>query len=98
MILSNEPGYYKPGGYGIRTENLLIVTEPVVPEGGDIQMMGFETITFCPIDKRLIDTSLLIREELVWLDSYHAQVREVLLPHTSAADRDWLIKATEPLG
>eukprot|EP01133_Synstelium_polycarpum_P025108 gene25108-30139_t len=53
-----------PGGYGIRTENLLIVTEPVVPEGGDIPMMGFETITFCPIDKRLIDTSLLIREEL----------------------------------
>jgi Xaa-Pro aminopeptidase len=98
MILSNEPGYYKPGGYGIRTENLLIVTEPVVPEGGDIPMMGFETITFCPIDKRLIDTSLLIREELVWLDSYHAQVREVLLPHTVAADRDWLIKATEPLG
>lgn len=98
MILSNEPGYYKPGGYGIRTENLLIVTEPVVPEGGDIPMMGFETITFCPIDKRLIDTSLLIREELVWLDSYHAQVREVLLPHTVAADRDWLIRATEPLG
>lgn len=98
MILSNEPGYYKPGGYGIRTENLLIVTEPVVPDGGDIPMMGFETITFCPIDRRLIDTSLLIREELVWLDSYHAQVREVLLPHTVAADRDWLIKATEPLG
>ncbi|MGN8022399.1 aminopeptidase P family protein [Phyllobacterium sp. 22229] len=98
MILSNEPGYYKPGGYGIRTENLLIVTELAVPEGGDIPMMGFETITLCPIDKRLIDTSLLIREELVWLDAYHAQVRAALLPHTVAADRDWLIKATEPLG
>ncbi len=98
MILSNEPGYYKPGGYGIRTENLLIVTELEVPEGGDLPMMGFETITLCPIDKRLIDTSLLIREELVWLDAYHARVREALLPHTSAADRDWLIKATEPFG
>ncbi|QND53630.1 aminopeptidase P family protein [Phyllobacterium sp. 628] len=98
MILSNEPGYYKPGGYGIRIENLLIVTELEVPEGGDLPMMGFETITFCPIDKRLIDTSLLVKEELVWLDAYHARVREVLLPHTKSADRDWLITATEPFG
>jgi Xaa-Pro aminopeptidase len=96
MILSNEPGYYKPGGYGIRTENLLIVTEPATPEGGDIPMMGFETITLCPIDKRLIDTSMLVREELVWLDAYHARVRETLLPHVNGKERDWLIKATEP--
>ncbi|MEJ1120267.1 aminopeptidase P family protein [Phyllobacterium sp. CCNWLW109] len=98
MILSNEPGYYKPGGYGIRTENLLIVTEPQVPEGGDLPMMGFETITLCPIDKRLIDTSLLVREELVWLDAYHATVREKLLPHTSGEAREWLVNATEPFG
>jgi Xaa-Pro aminopeptidase len=52
MILSNEPGYYKPGSFGIRIENLIIVTEPEVPEGGDIPMMGFETLTFCPIDRR----------------------------------------------
>ncbi len=100
MILSNEPGYYKPGpgGYGIRTENLLIVTEPEVPEGGDIPMMGFETITLCPIDKRLIDTSLLVREELIWLDAYHARVREALLPHTDGPAREWLVAATEPFG
>ena len=98
MILSNEPGYYKPGGYGIRTENLLIVTQPETPEGGDIPMMGFETITLCPIDKRLIDTSLLVRDELVWLDAYHARVREALLPHVSGAEREWLMTATEPFG
>ncbi|MCO4315992.1 aminopeptidase P family protein [Phyllobacterium sp. 21LDTY02-6] len=98
MILSNEPGYYKPGGYGIRTENLLIVTEPQVPEGGDLPMMGFETITLCPIDKRLIDTSLLVREELIWLDAYHARVREALMPHADEENRQWLIEATEPFG
>jgi Xaa-Pro aminopeptidase len=98
MILSNEPGYYKPGAYGIRTENLLIVTEPEVPEGGDIAMMGFETITLCPIDRRLIDTSLLIREELIWLDAYHARVRAALLPHTDGPAREWLITSTEPFG
>lgn len=98
MILSNEPGYYKPGGYGIRIENLLIVTEPEVVEGGDLPMMGFETITLCPIDKRLIDTNLLVRDELVWFDAYHAKVREKLLPHTSGEAREWLVSATEPFG
>lgn len=98
MILSNEPGYYKPGAFGIRIENLVAVTEPEMLEGGDIPMMGFETLTFCPIDRRLIDTSLLVREELVWLDDYHAKVREKLLPHVTGAARDWLIVATEGLG
>ncbi|MGH7006670.1 MAG: M24 family metallopeptidase, partial [Alphaproteobacteria bacterium] len=97
MILSNEPGYYKPGSFGIRTENLLIVTEPEVPEGGDIAMMGFETITLCPIDKRLIDTTLMTRDELVWLDAYHGRVRDALLPHASGETRQWLVDATEPL-
>jgi Xaa-Pro aminopeptidase len=97
MILSNEPGYYKPGSFGIRIENLIIVTEPEVPEGGDIPMMGFETLTFCPIDRRLIDKSLLTREELDWLNNYHASVRAKLSGHLKDAERKWLETATAPL-
>ncbi len=97
MILSNEPGYYKPGSFGIRIENLIIVTEPEVPEGGDIPMMGFETLTFCPIDRRLIDKSLLTQEEIDWLNNYHARVREKLSGHLKDAERRWLEAATAPL-
>ena len=97
MILSNEPGYYKPGSFGIRIENLIIVTEPKVPEGGDIPMMGFETLTFCPIDRRLIDKSLLTQEEIDWLNNYHARVREKLSAHLKDAERQWLEAATAPL-
>ncbi len=71
MILSNEPGYYKPGEYGIRIENLIIVTEAEEIPGGDRPMLGFETITLAPIDRRLIDAHLMTREELQWLDAYH---------------------------
>jgi Xaa-Pro aminopeptidase len=74
MILSNEPGYYKPGAYGIRTENLLIVREAEEISGGERKMLGFETITLAPIDRKLIDVSLLTRDELRWLDAYHARV------------------------
>ncbi|MGN6447621.1 MAG: aminopeptidase P family protein [Brucella intermedia] len=97
MILSTEPGYYKPGSFGIRIENLIIVTEPEVPEGGDIPMMGFETLTFCPIDRRLIDKSLFTQEEIDWLNSYHARVREKLSGHLKDAERQWLEAATAPL-
>ncbi len=97
MILSNEPGYYKPGAYGIRIENLIVITEPEVPEGGDIPMMGFETLTFCPIDRRLIDKTLLTQEELDWLNAYHAKVREKLSGHLGDAERKWLEAATAPL-
>ncbi len=74
MILSNEPGYYKPGAFGIRTENLLIVREADDIDGGERKMMGFETITLAPIDRKLIETDLLTRDELKWLDAYHARV------------------------
>ncbi len=74
MILSNEPGYYKPGEFGIRIENLLLVKEAAEINGGERPMLSFETLTFAPIDRNLIDTKLLTREELQWLDSYHAQV------------------------
>lgn len=97
MILSNEPGYYKPGSFGIRIENLIVVTEPKIPEGGDIPMMSFETLTFCPIDRRLIDKSLLTQEEIDWLDNYHAGVREKLSGHLGAAECKWLEAATAPL-
>lgn len=97
MILSNEPGYYKPGQFGIRIENLIIVTEPQMVEGGDIAMHNFETLTFCPIDRRLIDVKLLNPEELSWLNDYHAQTRDKLLPHCSGAEKSWLIAATEAL-
>ncbi|MEN9896013.1 MAG: hypothetical protein RIR97_1865, partial [Pseudomonadota bacterium] len=97
MILSNEPGYYRPGAFGIRIENLVWVREASAIDGGDTEMLGFETLTFCPIDKRLIVTDLLTREELHWLDLYHAETREKLMPLISDPDvKTWLIAATEP--
>jgi len=72
MLLSNEPGYYKPGAYGIRLENILLVVEKHI-EGAERDMLGFETTSFVRFDKRLIDENLLIRDELDWLDSYHAK-------------------------
>ncbi|WP_343312328.1 aminopeptidase P family protein [Brucella sp. BE17] len=97
MILSNEPGYYKPGAFGIRIENLIIVKEAEVPAGGDLPMLGFETLTFCPIDRRLIDTSLLTQEERDWLNAYHQSVREKLSGHLKRDEWQWLEAATAPL-
>ena len=100
MITSNEPGYYREGAYGIRIENLILCTEAEVPEGGERAMLGFETITLCPIDRRLIDMALLEREEREWLNAYHARVREALLPHLERLDEKaaaWLMRATEPI-
>lgn len=97
MILSNEPGYYKSGDYGIRIENLIVVTEAEPVAGGERPMMAFETITFAPIDRRLIEPSLLTGEERAWLNAYHGQVRDVVAPHLDAADRAWLTAATEPI-
>lgn len=97
MILSNEPGYYKPGQYGIRIENLIIVTEPQDIADGDKPMLGFETLTLAPIDRRLIDTHLLNREELQWLDAYHSRVLAELSPLVEAPVRPWLQAACAPL-
>ena len=96
MIVSNEPGYYKAGQYGIRIENLVIVTEPVTIPRGDRKMMGFETLTLVPIDLRLIEPKLLTADEIAWLNAYHARVRDVIGPHL-VADRKWLEAATAPL-
>ncbi|MCM2294241.1 aminopeptidase P family protein [Allorhizobium sp. BGMRC 0089] len=98
MILSNEPGYYRPGHFGIRIENLVYVRDLEPVEGGDQEMMSFETLTYVPIDSYLIVEDLLTREELRWLDAYHARTRELLLPlMEDEAARAWLIRATEPL-
>lgn len=98
MLMSNEPGFYKAGAWGIRIENLVIITAPEAIEGGERPMMGFETMTLCPIDRRLIDPSMMAERELSWLNAYHAEVREKLSPLiTDETDRAWLIAATEPL-
>ncbi|MER9423598.1 aminopeptidase P family protein [Mesorhizobium sp. M0317] len=97
MMLSNEPGYYKEGSYGIRIENLILVTSADPVEGGDIAMHGFETLTLAPIDIRLIRTDLLTREELHWLDTYHAWVLAEIGPMLDGETLAWLEKATAPL-
>lgn len=97
MILSNEPGYYRENAFGIRTENLIVVTAPEVPPGGDRPMYGFETLTLAPIDRRLIVPDMLSDAERGWLDGYHARVRTEIGPALEGADRDWLEEATAPL-
>jgi Xaa-Pro aminopeptidase len=96
MMLSNEPGYYKPGEYGIRIENLVLVERRDIP-GGDLDMLGFETLTLCPIERTLIDPALLDRGESAWLDAYHARVFEALAPEMAGDDRTWLQAKCAPL-
>ena len=98
MILSNEPGYYKPGHYGIRIENLLLVSAAAKINGGDRQMLGFETLTLAPIDRELIDHRLLTRNELRWIDTYHARVLREIGPLVPANTLGWLKAACAPLG
>ena len=97
MMLSNEPGYYKAGEYGIRIENLVLVAPREVP-GGDRAMLGFETMTLAPIERTLIDPALLTDGELSWLNAYHARVYEALAPELDEGDRQWLEKKCAPLG
>ncbi|HKC03442.1 MAG TPA: aminopeptidase P family protein [Sphingomicrobium sp.] len=89
MILSNEPGYYKTGEYGIRIENLVLVV-PREIEGAEKEMLGFETLTFAPIDRRLVDANMLDADELGWLNCYHAHVLAKIGPNLSGADLEWL--------
>ncbi|WP_114953549.1 aminopeptidase P family protein [Sphingosinicella terrae] len=96
MILSNEPGYYKTGEYGIRVENLVLVV-PAAIEGAEKEMLGFETLTFAPIDRALIEPALLSPEERQWVDDYHAQVLEVVGPQLEGDARLWLDEACAPL-
>jgi Xaa-Pro aminopeptidase len=108
MIVSNEPGYYKTGAYGIRIENLVAVVESEVmeegrggPESGEAEeraMLAFETLTLAPIDRNLIDTVLLSPAETAWLDAYHARVRSAHLDKLDPETAAWLDAATKPLG
>jgi Xaa-Pro aminopeptidase len=96
MILSNEPGYYKTGEYGIRIENLVLVEERAVP-GAEKPMLGFETLTFAPIDRHLIALDLLSADERAWVDGYHAQVLAVVGPQLDGDAQAWLKSACAPL-
>jgi len=97
MIVSNEPGYYKTGGYGIRIENLVTVVEAKV-NGSDRPMLGFETLTLAPIDRNLVEPGLLTAAELDWLNAYHARVRATLTPLVDGPTATWLAGATAPIG
>jgi Xaa-Pro aminopeptidase len=97
MILSNEPGYYKTGDYGIRIENLQVVTEAAPIAGGDRDMLGFEPLTLAPIDRSLIDKALLTPDELAWLDAYHAHVAAKVAPLVEPDVARWLGEACAPL-
>jgi Xaa-Pro aminopeptidase len=96
MILSNEPGYYKTGEYGIRIENLVLVVEKEVP-GAEKEMLGFETLTHAPIERRLIVREMLGPQELAWLNDYHAEVLRKIGPSLSGDDLAWLEAACAPL-
>jgi Xaa-Pro aminopeptidase len=97
MIVSNEPGYYKEGAYGIRIETLQYVTEAAVIPGGERPMLGFETLTLAPIDRRLVVVEMMAPEEIAQLDAYHARVRAEIGPLVPAEVRAWLDAACAPL-
>ncbi|MFZ0846219.1 MAG: aminopeptidase P family protein [Pseudolabrys sp.] len=97
MILSNEPGYYKTGEYGIRIENLVLVAAAEAPAGAEKHLLAFETLTLAPIDRRLILTRLMTAKERNWINSYHARVQEMLAPLLEAPDKKWLAAATRPI-
>ena len=96
MILPNEPGYYKTGEYGIRIENLVLVEPREVP-GAEKKLLGFRTLTFAPLDRRLIDLSLMTAEERAWVDDYHAQVAALVGPQLDGEAAEWLKAETAPL-
>jgi len=96
MVVSNEPGYYKTGAYGIRIENLVAVEKVGATENG-ADLLGFETLTLAPIDRTLVDTALMTPAEIAWLDAYHARVRAALAPQLEGEDCAWLDAVTAPL-
>ena len=96
MFLSNEPGYYKTGAYGIRIENLVLV-EPREIEGAEGEFFGFETLTHVPIERRLVDRGMLSDAEVAWWNAYHARVLEIIGPQLEGAAKAWLEAQCAPL-
>lgn len=99
MILSNEPGYYREGGFGIRIENLIVVEQADCPPGGDAhrEMLSWRTLTFAPIDRRLIVPDMMDVTSRQWLNAYHAETLEKIAPRVSDDAREWLTQACAPL-
>lgn len=98
MIVSNEPGYYKTDAYGIRIENLVTVVPCDDVADSERTLLQLETMTLAPIDRTLVDVSLLTADEMAWLDAYHARVRETVGPALDPATKTWLDAATRPIG
>jgi Xaa-Pro aminopeptidase len=97
MILSNEPGYYRTGEYGIRIENLVLVTQADAPPRAERDLLGFETLTLAPYAPELIDVSLLTNEERTWLNAYNARLRDELMSDLDSATQAFLMRVTEPI-
>ena len=97
MIVSNEPGYYKTGAYGIRIENLVTVVPCKALAGSERVMLEFDTLTLAPIDRNLVDVALLDDGEIAWFDAYHSRIRKTLSPALEGSDKAWLIDATRPI-
>ena len=96
MICSNEPGYYKPGAFGIRIENLVLIEERRI-DAMEGRWLGFETLTFVPLDRKLIARELLTMDEIAWVDGYHTKVRAILAPRLTGEDLAWVERETQPL-
>jgi Xaa-Pro aminopeptidase len=97
MVISNEPGYYKTGAYGIRIENLQTVIPIDAPTGSEQELLGFEVLTLAPIDLALVDASILSADEISWLNDYHTRVRMEISPIVDTQTRAWIEMATQSI-
>ena len=95
MLISNEPGYYKEDGFGIRIENLMIVDDYKIVDG--INYLKFETISLCPFENTLIINNLLTKVEKKWINNYYSKVRKKISPHLTSSEKNWLYKNTEKI-
>ena len=97
MVVSNEPGYYREGAFGIRIENLVAVVEATPPDGAERELLEFETLTLAPIDRALVVADMMTTEEIAWLDAYHTRVREIVAAQVDPETATWLERATAPI-